>query len=1286
MSVFFKNIQPGNPVKAGDVESLLEPLGLGVRPEEAAEYQLLLAAAHDCAERINKLPDYQPVPDEERFPRRDIRVPGESEQHFGHAWAHRFIIEGNQSSTSAITGKTVCVKDCIAVAKVPQFFGSDAFPAWTPSTDAMVVTRVLEDGATVVGSATCENFCNSTSSFTSAQGIVHNPHQTGYSAGGSTSGGAALVAGGVVDMAIGTDQGGSIRVPASLCGCVGFKPTHGLVPYTGITSGDQIDDHAGPLANSVDDVAACLDAIAGYDGIDDRSLGAAQHGSFGFQNSLKGRRLEGIRIGVLREGYDNDLVQAGVKKVFFEAVARLKALGATVEEVSIPLHNEGPSIWTIQQRISGSAGILGQANGRRGLYLTEFEHARLPWTANNFEKLFPSTKNTVINGLYLQKQFPGLYAKTMNVGRQIRDAYEAELEKYDVIIMPTTPFVAPKNGTRESVLKSFEPSIGLTSNTAIFNVTGHPALSLPVGWSAAAGDESVLLPVGLQMSIDIDTKEKPFPCECGAAFGRRDLLTRHRRVNHHEDSNGALNATSTQPESAGALQSEPGDDVDSTDITAAEVNPDEGPWFEQQPQTNTSYHQPTIALNDGHHQGLLPTGQHDPVPLSPRMPDNGDLMQMGEGLPSLTPSGVDVDMHFRDFASFLDGVGLCVEWSPIFNNVERPEDFGNLGLTEGTDQPAPAEADVRARAGSPFSTWLPSAPTKDRNSSNVCDLANPRVADPEIRRFDVTEEQRVKLDQIMRSSSHILDPTFRLPSRHALTRYIKSFFGGFHLHMPFIHVPTWHLYDHPVEVIFGIAAIGAQYCFEKRAAEQLFFAGKAFVMDRLARPPETLASPSLLVMDSMTPAIDQHQTTTQNTEGESIETIRALLTLMGYATWDPQPSTVRQSFALQELLTQILRNEGLEDVKESLLPSELGQNSGHLLEQDWRSWVEKESTRRTKLVAFSFIHTHSIAYDVYPPLRSNEIGLRLPCSTLEWNAPNALSWHAARKATPKPQLFFKEALSFLLDHKHEPARLDPIPTPLGNYVLLHGLIQRIHIVRDLSLPIMSDMAALPPEEVEKLERGLRCWTSGWQQAPESSLDPNNENGPIPFTSSSLLALAYARIYLNLGPYRQLQTREPQRIARALTRCPEIERSEGVIAALLYATHMLGIPVKLGVDRVAKSQAFFWSVRHSLASLDCAILLSKWLTIVASTSATSPLTDSEERILYWVKCIVEEAYAVVDFDDTPAEDIDFQNSADLALAVLRIWAHFFKSNSQWPFINIIGHGLEAYRNTLVHAKV
>ena len=479
----------------------MEPLGLGIREEESTDYKVLLAAVHDCAERIYNLPDYQPKPDLQRFPRLDVRIPPEHEQAFNHAWAHRFLIRGDESSPSALAGKSVCVKDCIAVAKVPQFFGSDAFPAWTPSTDATVVTRVLEAGANVVGTANCEHFCNSTSSFTSAQGTVDNPHKPGYSSGGSTSGGAALVAGGHVDIAIGTDQGGSIRVPAALCGCVGLKPTHGLVPYTGITSGDPIDDHAGPLTRSVEDAAACLDVLAGHDGIDDRSLGAGARGSFRFQDALTSvdGRLDGVRIGVLREGYDHDLIQPGINKAFFEAVDKLRELGATVDEVSIPLHKEGPSIWTIQQRMSGSAGILGHATGRRGLQLTEFEQARLPWTSENFEKLFPSTKNTVINGLYLRDKFPGLYAKTINIGRQISDAYNVAFESYDAIVMPTTPFVAPRHGDRNSVLKSFEPSMGMTINTAVFNVTGHPALSLPIGKSAAKDDEETLLPVGLQV-------------------------------------------------------------------------------------------------------------------------------------------------------------------------------------------------------------------------------------------------------------------------------------------------------------------------------------------------------------------------------------------------------------------------------------------------------------------------------------------------------------------------------------------------------------------------------------------------------------------------------------------------------------------------------------------------------------------------------------------------------------------------------------------------------------------
>jgi amidase len=283
---------------------------------------------------------------------------------------------------------------------------------------------------------------------------------------------------------------------------VGFKPTHGLVPYTGVTSGDAIDDHCGPIARSVIDVAACLDAISGFDGIDDRSLGSPAHGSFRFTESLKSCKptaLAGMRIGILLEGIQQPVVQPEVRVLVLETAKQLEQLGATVEEVSVPSHLEGPAVWTIQQRISGAAGILGQAHGRRGLYLTEFEQARLPWTAENFSKLFPSTKNTVINGLYLTKNFPGLYGKTVNVGRQIRDAYEKKFEEYDVLIMPTTPYVAPKHGTRDTPRSCFEPSIGLTTNTAVFNVTGHPALSMPIGLAPAKEDQSVMLPVGVQI-------------------------------------------------------------------------------------------------------------------------------------------------------------------------------------------------------------------------------------------------------------------------------------------------------------------------------------------------------------------------------------------------------------------------------------------------------------------------------------------------------------------------------------------------------------------------------------------------------------------------------------------------------------------------------------------------------------------------------------------------------------------------------------------------------------------
>lgn len=207
-------------IPEGEAEVLLGNIGIteGISMSESGDYRQLLAAVHDVAEHVLALPDYTAQADFEKYPRKNVHRPSPEEQDFGNAWAHKFSIYGS-SEGELLKGKTVCLKDNIAVAGVPQFFGTDAISPWTSTSDATVVTRTLEAGAEIVGTTICENFCNSTSSYTSAQGMVHNPYAEGYSAGGSTSGGSALVGGGLVDIAIGADQGGSIRVPSSFCGC-----------------------------------------------------------------------------------------------------------------------------------------------------------------------------------------------------------------------------------------------------------------------------------------------------------------------------------------------------------------------------------------------------------------------------------------------------------------------------------------------------------------------------------------------------------------------------------------------------------------------------------------------------------------------------------------------------------------------------------------------------------------------------------------------------------------------------------------------------------------------------------------------------------------------------------------------------------------------------------------------------------------------------------------------------------------------------------------------------------
>ena len=202
-----------------------EEIGLNLTEDDIKSYIELMRPNVDAYNLIDAMPDNLPKTKYARSP--GYRPSGDENKY--NAWYVKTTVQG--ASRGKLKGKTVVLKDNIMLAGVPMMNGAATLEGYTPEIDATVATRILDAGGTIVGKAHCESFCLSGGSHTNATGPVHNPHKMGYSAGGSSSGSAALVAAGEVDMAMGGDQGGSIRMPASFCGIYGMKATHGLVPY-----------------------------------------------------------------------------------------------------------------------------------------------------------------------------------------------------------------------------------------------------------------------------------------------------------------------------------------------------------------------------------------------------------------------------------------------------------------------------------------------------------------------------------------------------------------------------------------------------------------------------------------------------------------------------------------------------------------------------------------------------------------------------------------------------------------------------------------------------------------------------------------------------------------------------------------------------------------------------------------------------------------------------------------------------------------------------------------------
>jgi amidase len=468
------------------LRAVARDLGMTLTDEDIASFLALMQGSLTAYDAVDVMPDYVPAV---KYPRTPGYRPDGAENRY-NAWYVKTTVKGVPAGKLA--GKTVALKDNICLAGVPMMNGASTLEGYVPDVDATVVTRILDAGGTIVGKVHCEYFCFSGGSHTGAAGPVHNPHRMGYSAGGSSSGSAAVVAAGEVDMALGGDQGGSIRIPSSFCGIYGLKPTHGLVPYTGIMPIELTLDHTGPMTATVAANALLLEVIAGPDGLDPRQYAPR---TAEYTRAL-GQGVNGLKIGVVKEGFGHPNSERDVDGAVKRGAEFFVKLGATVREVSIPLHLAGPAIWT-PIALEGATELMMKGNGMgtnwRGLFVTSLLDAHSAWR-HRADELSDTLKISMLLGHYFTKHYRGhFYAKAQNLSRKLRAAYDAQLADVDLLLMPTLPIKAtplpPPDAPRELYIqRAFE----MIANTAPFDATGHPAMTVPCGLAEG-------LPVGLML-------------------------------------------------------------------------------------------------------------------------------------------------------------------------------------------------------------------------------------------------------------------------------------------------------------------------------------------------------------------------------------------------------------------------------------------------------------------------------------------------------------------------------------------------------------------------------------------------------------------------------------------------------------------------------------------------------------------------------------------------------------------------------------------------------------------